>query len=214
MKQVRGIWLPDSDEHLAREIALPINPPIKRKATYQLNKYRAALAYVRQRRHAVDVGANVGLWSRIMELDFDQVTAIEPIADHRACFAKNVGKVRLLPVAVGAQAGRVNIAVPLAHVASAHVADVGEAVDVVTIDSLELERVDFLKIDIEGFEFDALVGGERTIRRDRPVTIVEQKPGNAERYGRGQWDAVDLLKAWGAEEMKVIGGDHIMVFPC
>lgn len=212
MKQVRGIWLPDGDVHLAEQVMLPGNPVIDGKGTYQRNKYMAALAHVRERRHAVDIGANIGLWSRLMVMDFDSVTAIEPIAEHRACFVRNVDGAELLPVAVGNKPGQLHIRIPADHVMSAHVADDGEAVDVVTIDSLDLPPVDFLKIDIEGYEYEALAGGEHTIRGDRPVIIVEQKPGHAERYGRGQWDAVTLLKDWGMREVCVLAGDHIMVW--
>lgn len=212
MKQVRGIWLPDGDVHLAEQVMNPVNPVVAGKGTYQRNKYLAALEYVKGRKHAVDVGANVGLWSRLMVMDFENVTAIEPIAEHRDCFARNVEGARMIPVAVGDKPGQLHIRVPDEHVMSAYVADDGEAVEVVTLDSLGLGAVDFLKIDIEGYEYDCLVGGEQTIRSAQPVIILEQKPGHAERYGRGQWDAVGLLKDWGMKEVRVINGDHVVIW--
>lgn len=212
MKQVRGIWLPESDVHLTREIELEKNILVDGKGTYQINKYRAGLERCERRRHAVDIGANVGLWSRIMVMDFAKVTAIEPITAHRECFAMNVEGATMLSVAVSSKNGSAFIKVPGHHTASAHFADEGEAVDVVTLDSIDLGIVDFIKIDIEGMEYDAIVGGERTIRTNRPVMVVEQKPNNAERYGRGQWDAVGVLKDWGMKEAVVIGGDHVMVW--
>jgi FkbM family methyltransferase len=213
MKQVRGIWLPDGDVHLADQIMHPNNVVVAGKGTYQCSKYLAALEYVKGRRHAVDVGANVGLWSRLMVMDFESVTAIEPVHEHRECFALNVDGAKMLPVAVADQPGQLHIRIPSTHVMSAYIAEDGEAVDVVTLDSLELGSVDFLKIDIEGYEYPCIVGGEQTIRSARPVIILEQKPGHAERYGRGRWDAVRLLEDWGMKEMKVINGDHIMVYP-
>jgi FkbM family methyltransferase len=212
VKEVRGIWLPDDDEHLAAEIMRPINPLVGGRGTYQLNKYRAALEHVSGRRHAVDVGANVGLWSRVMALDFDFVTAIEPLAEHRACFMRNVPHARFWPVAVGSVAGPARANVPRGHASAAFIDGEGQDVDLVPLDSLGLGQIDFLKMDIEGYEFEALQGGERSIRGARPVIIIEQKPGQAERYGRGQWDAVELLKSWGMCEAKVIGGDHILVW--
>ena len=41
-----------------------------------------------------------------------------------------------------------------------------------TIDSLDLLRVDFIKMDVEGSELAALKGGEQTIRRHRPKLAI------------------------------------------
>ena len=49
----------------------------------------------------------------------------------------------------------------------------GYQVFVETIDGLALERLDFVKIDVEGAEFDVLAGGRRTIARLRPLLYVE-----------------------------------------
>jgi FkbM family methyltransferase len=49
----------------------------------------------------------------------------------------------------------------------------GEEVPVVTLDSLNLPRCEFLKIDVEGMELNVLRGAEQTIRRLRPILYVE-----------------------------------------
>ena len=49
----------------------------------------------------------------------------------------------------------------------------GTPVEVKTIDSLELERVDFIKLDVEGYECAALTGGLKTIQQHRPYIWVE-----------------------------------------
>src|SRR5262249_31757374 len=43
----------------------------------------------------------------------------------------------------------------------------------VTLDSLELARVDLIKIDVEGMELEAIEGAEASLTRSRPVLIVE-----------------------------------------
>ena len=44
----------------------------------------------------------------------------------------------------------------------------------ITVDDMALPRCDLLKIDIEGMEFDALLGSIETIRRHLPVIYFEQ----------------------------------------
>ncbi|MFN6950977.1 MAG: FkbM family methyltransferase [Albidovulum sp.] len=213
MKQVCGIWLPDGDRHFEGQLSGATL--IKGKATYQYGKYLAAMKFVRTRNHACDIGAHVGLWSRVMSFDFRRVTAFEPLAAHRDCFARNVdaGNVTLHGLALGAAAGTIRVHMPEDNTGNAHVGDEGEPVAMVALDEFgHLEQIDFLKIDVEGFELDVVTGAEKIIRSHRPVMVVEQKPNNAERYGRGRWDAVNVLKSWGMKEMAVISGDHVMTW--
>ena len=52
-------------------------------------------------------------------------------------------------------------------------AENAEYVDMVTLDSFELPRVDIMKIDVEGMEADVLQGAAETLRRCRPILFVE-----------------------------------------
>lgn len=49
----------------------------------------------------------------------------------------------------------------------------GEAVRVVTIDEMRLPQCGLIKVDVEGFELEALSGAAETIARCRPVLYVE-----------------------------------------
>jgi FkbM family methyltransferase len=46
-------------------------------------------------------------------------------------------------------------------------------VPVVSLDSLALNRLDFIKIDVEGMEMDVLAGGIESIRRFHPTMLIE-----------------------------------------
>lgn len=46
-------------------------------------------------------------------------------------------------------------------------------VPIITIDSLQLERLDFVKLDIEGMELLVLNGMKNTIKRHKPVLFIE-----------------------------------------
>ena len=46
-------------------------------------------------------------------------------------------------------------------------------VDVTSIDAMDLPRLDFFKLDVEGYEVPALTGALATIKRHRPWIWVE-----------------------------------------
>ncbi|HXX25263.1 MAG TPA: FkbM family methyltransferase [Pseudolabrys sp.] len=47
------------------------------------------------------------------------------------------------------------------------------AVQQISIDSMALPRVDFIKLDIEGMEMEALAGAKQTIARCHPIVLAE-----------------------------------------
>lgn len=227
---VGGVWMPKTETHLVDMMIR--NPKHNRvvdgKATYQYHKLEAALKHVKRWRTAVDIGGHVGLWSMWLAPRFTQVHAFEPVPEHAALFELNVdmGKTCLHRVALGEAPGVVDIEVPdettgNAHVAigkrhsgTRHVANpdahrVTRGVQMVTLDSLALTDVDFIKIDVEGFERAVVAGAEQTIKACRPIIVVEQK-GNEDNYGESKDAAAALLQRWGMKPIKVMAGDWIL----
>lgn len=49
----------------------------------------------------------------------------------------------------------------------------GTGIHLCSLDELNIERLDFIKIDVEGMEIDVLLGGNATISRDRPIIFAE-----------------------------------------
>jgi FkbM family methyltransferase len=49
----------------------------------------------------------------------------------------------------------------------------GTPVEIIAIDGLDLDRLDFIKLDVEGYECAALLGGINTIQKNRPYIWVE-----------------------------------------
>lgn len=71
-----------------------------------------------------------------------------------------------------------------------------------TIDRYLAERriknVDFLKLDVEGYEIDVLLGAETSARAGHIRSIcVEVCPGNLTRFGRSTDELYDLLRSFG-----------------
>lgn len=49
----------------------------------------------------------------------------------------------------------------------------GNTIPLVTIDSLNLDRLDFVKLDIEGMEVQVLNGMKNTLKRHKPMLMIE-----------------------------------------
>ena len=73
----------------------------------------------------------------------------------------------------------------------------------------EFERVDFIKIDIEGGELACLRGAESLLRQHRPVLIVEVQSVSARRAGYRPEDILDLLSALGYEFYTIAAQGHL-----
>lgn len=129
---------------------------------------------------AIDIGANLGLTACILSQVARRVVAFEPSPMvfekllHNL-MANGVGNVEAHQMAVGSNAGEVRFdgTSAFGHV----VEDGGTAVPVDTVDALVaqlgLDRVDFIKIDVEGFEPHVLEGARRTIERFDPIIYME-----------------------------------------
>ena len=50
----------------------------------------------------------------------------------------------------------------------------GESINIKTLDSLNITDLGFIKIDVEGYEYNALLGGKQTIKKYRPTIVFEQ----------------------------------------
>lgn len=182
--------------------------------TYQYRKLERALALVPEdrRRRAVDIGAHVGLWSMQLVKHFEFVYAFEPnpvVADlwRWNVTAKNAA---LREVALGKAQTTVGLKIYDGHSGHTQVSGGGD-IPMATLDSFGFVDVDFIKIDVEGLEASVVKGAEDTIRRCRPVMVVEQK-GEDARMGLKKDGALTWLQSIGMTPVDCIGGDYFLVW--
>lgn len=215
MFEHQGVWLPDGEAHFPSWMDKN-GEIVDGRGTYQIKKLRAALEHVKQFRNAVDVGGHVGLWSMQLAKKFRVVHAFEPMEPFRQCFVRNVEakNVLLYPIALGAASGRVSMAYDPKDSGGTHVraAGVEDGIVLRALDEFIFSEVDFLKVDVEGWEHQVIEGARDTIMRCRPVVIVEQKQHKLKpNFGITGTPAVDLLRDMGYRLVREISGDFIMV---
>lgn len=140
----------------------------------------------------VDVGANIGCTALALSQiagDSGRVVAIEPVPrtfSHLSRNVRDVPNIFLQNFALGGISGTVTMQGNDNNLSGAFVADQFKTnhsghftvnVPVRTIDeaiqSFGIDRLDFIKIDVEGFELDVLEGATESLRRYKPRVVLE-----------------------------------------
>lgn len=144
---------------------------------------------------SLDVGANIGLYSALLSPLSLEVFAWEANPHIIPYLTTNVfrfGNVRILPLAAAKEKGSAEFNVPLAKdgnvvclsgagsmmntfLTKQQIKNMSINVTMFPLDSFDLENVGFLKIDVEGNEYDVLLGATNTIERNRPSIIFENE---------------------------------------
>jgi FkbM family methyltransferase len=182
---------------------------------YQIAVRRRSIELCEKRDVALDIGANVGLWSRDLVKSFGRVIAFEPVGIFRECLERNVAgdNFEVRPIALGDQDTMGTMIITEDNSGHSHLdpATMGTGnVQVVRLDNLNFHNISYIKIDCEGYEYRILQGAEQTIRRCRPVMVIEQKPHDAYSKQYGQFAAIELLESWGMVKLDQVRDDWIM----
>jgi FkbM family methyltransferase len=159
-----------------------------------------------------DIGCFIGITTMFFASRAKQVIAFEPNPTSAKRLVENLevnrlrSKVDLIPLAVGDQPATLRMSIDTLMAGGATLIEgvEGDAHITVTVTTIDSEREkrklpapDFMKIDIEGFEYPALIGMKQTLLSHRPGLFIEMhghdraaKLTNAERV-------VNLLLEYG-----------------
>lgn len=136
---------------------------------------------------SMDVGANVGALTLLMAKIAHQGVTIA-VAPGPPTFRRLLGNLRLNPeisrrvmpyqVGLGDEEGELLWSEDQSNRGNAGLLDsAGTPVPVTTLDSLfqstRLDTLNFIKIDVEGMEYEVVKGGVRTIEKHRPIIYFE-----------------------------------------
>lgn len=174
-----GVAVCESDSHLSKWVVE------QRRLDVQAEYCRLFKGHIPVGGVVVDIGACIGdhtLSYAQMVGPAGRVHAFEPNPEAFQCLAYNMARysnVTCYPVGLGdvsckAKAVKSPDSPENLGATMVEKAENGN-IQIVTLDSMAvfLERMDFVKIDAEGFEPEILAGAIHTLRRFRPVILVE-----------------------------------------
>lgn len=215
MKEVKGWWFPDEEMHFPMMLAKSIKK--SGLAEYQSGARDTSLKYIKNKRTAIDIGANVGLWSRPLAEVFDNVICFEPVKLFCECWHKNMaGKNAMLyEVALGNEVTTVKMVITEENMGQTHVDpnNIGKGdIPMTMLDAYSFANVDYIKIDCEGYELPILQGAKNTILANKPTIVIEQKahPHFSKMWGPTQ--GIEFLESLGMKHLDKFNDDHVLGF--
>lgn len=140
----------------------------------------------------IDIGANIGQYSLFASYCAPQgkVISFEPVKDIFDQFAESIAKnniknITLYNKASGSTNQISSIYKTQGDAGGSSILDNNdiakktiEQIEIVTLDNFlsDIKKVDFIKIDTEGFEYETLIGAKNIINKFKPTLLIEYSP--------------------------------------
>jgi FkbM family methyltransferase len=132
-----------------------------------------------ERKAVVQAGGNAGLYPYLYNFHFEKVFTFEPDPINFHCLTVNNPSPFVVKsnIALGDKCEWINL-IPSIYGDNSGMATVSKSHEgiptySITIDSLNIANVSLIHLDVEGFEYYALKGAEKTIKRCKPTIVAE-----------------------------------------
>jgi|TARA_R110000823_G_scaffold315438_1_gene447587 FkbM family methyltransferase len=197
--------------------------PIYDTACYKyLNRERyvpkQTAEFCKKHKVIVQAGGNCGMYPKLYSDIFDTVYTFEPDPLNFYCLTKNTGSnVIKFQACLGNERKLVNLSYERHKVLAKRPNAGGFWISgsgnfpILRIDDLGLKECDLIHLDIEGYEGEAILGGEETIRKFKPTISIELR-GHGTQFSWPDNKIVSLLNKFGYAEVAKISHDRI--FQC
>ena len=204
MKKVHNWFLPDYDGHYEQWMIT------NNEKNYQRLQREYALKQVKHFRTAIDIGGNIGFWSRDFCDRFENVIIFEPDASNIECLEANLSDKQnyvLHKVGLGSKEETKTFYKSLTT-SGGHSffrdqvfeKEVEESqLKIKRLDDYGYKDVGLIKIDTQGSEYDILLGGEQTLINNDAVLNIEIEHKN-EGHKKRATEIIDFLSSVGYKE--------------
>lgn len=147
--------------------------------------------YVRKRDTVLDIGANIGQHSLFLSClvgEEGRVHAIEPnprlvVQMRRSIERNNFQNISIHECALGTEEEKKKLYIPINNVGGASIVPYQINTSTISINLIKGDnlckpfgKISFIKMDVEGFEYEVLRGLEHTIEMSCPIIFLEYSP--------------------------------------
>ena len=206
IEKVNGFWVPSNDVHI--EDWKSGKPFTQNKCLLLFLDY--CKLENKKFNHILDIGAWVGTWSMAMNQYCGRVIAFEPDSLHYECLVKNTSDdIETHQLAIGAEQKMISLSQD-DFTQSRRVVGEG-SIPMITVDSLGLDDVDMIKIDVEGYEMEVLKGATKTLESVQYLMI--ELNNNTKKYGSNNIEIEKHIRSLGYEVLMDHWPDKVFYRP-
>ena len=188
MKKIKSYYIPKEDKDY--EIYF------SKHDHYQEAQRNRALAQVNKWNLAIDIGANIGLWSKDLTNFFLKTICFEPNKNCIKFLKKNIiiEKAIIYNYALGSKNEDKELFTPINSGGSSFIdsTKIGfnsdgqkiygkwpqrtkkQLVKVKKLDEFNFNEIDFIKIDVQGYEYQVIKGAKKTLEINSPIICLEE----------------------------------------
>ena len=210
MKEYKGWYFPDSEEHFLEHLKQ------SNSSEYQKAQRYHSFNFLDHKRTAIDVGANVGLWSKDICKIFDEVKLFEPYRLNIECLKKNLENYQNFQIFECAlsnkdgigdlfindkELGGISLASPQGKFKTT-------STQLKKLDDFHFNNIDYIKIDVERYELEVIEGGIMTLKNNNPVLCIEAPRRNKEELSYVK----KILTTLENLDYKIVGSLHKEIF--
>ena len=190
IEKVNGFWVPSNDVHIQDW-----------KSGKPFTQNKCLLGFIdyceqenKKFNHILDIGAWVGTWSMAMNKFCGGLVAFEPDALHYECLVKNVSEdIETHQLAVGSEQKMISLSQGDFTQERRVVSD--GTIPMVTVDSMKIDDIDMIKIDVEGYEMEVLKGARESLKNTQYLMI--ELNNNTKKYGSNNIEVEEYIKSLG-----------------
>ena len=205
-----------------RKILIYLHIPITQNLRYDIQTKKIMKRVLKETSNCIDIGAHKGeILADILKLAPEgQHYAYEPLPElYTRLVEKHSPRVKIYPYALADKEGvstfqMVENAPAYSGIKPRNYDDIkNPRIKEITVTLNTLDNtidksvgIDFVKIDIEGGEYHAFLGGKELLRRDKPTIIFECGSGASEFYGTNYEKIYDYLTEEIGLKIYTLGG--------
>lgn len=185
---------------------------LQRFGTWQPEEAAFIRSLIRPGMNVVDIGAMIGYFSvffaqavgptgRVLSLEPEPRNFALLCANLRSFQQTNAEPIR---AAAARSAGMIAMSLSADNFGNHRAFSAQSASDIIEVEGVHVDdllrpeaRIDLVKIDAQGMDHVAVQGLERTIRRHRPVVLVEFAPSHIEEFGDRPSDVLAYYRSLG-----------------